>query len=232
MTDITYTDEFEYSHKNPYHERLEEFSEFVLRDQEGESLRGKWNSDSFKRDAPLHVEIGSGYGHFMIHYCTQNPEVNFVGIDYRFKRSFQLAKKLARLEVINFRYLRAKGERINFLFAKQEIQRLYYFFPDPWPKKKHQKKRLFQLKFLDDASKSLSCNGEIWIKTDHLDYALHMEDVIKNHPHFELIFKTFDMHKNFPKHELAQFKTKFEKIFIDQKIPIKAFIIRKIQREK
>ena len=84
MVDHSFLENFKYKHRNPYHEKLEEFSEFVMRDEEAEVFRGKWNRDVFKRDAPVVVEVGSGYGHFMREYCEKNPDVNFVGIDYRF----------------------------------------------------------------------------------------------------------------------------------------------------
>jgi tRNA (guanine-N7-)-methyltransferase len=65
----------------------------------------------------LSVEIGTGYGEFMLEWCEKNPGANFVGLDHRFKRSFQLAKNLIKITNKNFRYLRARGERLEFIFA-------------------------------------------------------------------------------------------------------------------
>jgi tRNA (guanine-N7-)-methyltransferase len=223
MTDLTYSEEFKYTSTNPYHDKLEEFKGFVFRDHEAEELKGKWNSEVFKRDAPLCLEIGTGYGHFMMDYSENNPEVNFIGLDYRFKRSFSLAKKLATHPTKNFKYLRAKGERVHFLFNESELDRMFYFFPDPWPKTRHQKKRLFQAAFLDQAYKVLKPGGKIFIKTDHDGYADWMIKVMDNHELFEVVMATKDLRLEHPEHFLAEHTTKFEKIFLKQGIKIKAF---------
>lgn len=220
-----FSENFEYSHENPYHEKLEEFSHFVLRDKEAETFPGKWNPHFFKREAPLHVEIGSGYGDFMASFCQQNPEINFVGMDYRFKRSYQVARKLSQLGVNNFCYLRAKGERLSFMFKENEVDVLYLFFPDPWPKARHHKKRLFQLRFLQQAYHVLKPGGRLLIKSDHDGLyewmKVHLNEVKSQLFHIEM--ETEDLYRHFPQHFLSSFQTKFEKIFISQHVKIKAF---------
>lgn len=218
---------FQYKHDNPYDEGLGLFEPFVLRDLEGEQHKGLWNKNVFKNQAPLHVEIGTGFGHFMLNFCEKNPFVNFVGLDYRFKRSFQLAKRLSQMKTSNFRYLRAKGERIGHLFGESEIQALYYFFPDPWPKNRHHKKRLFQPFFLEQAFHCLTEDGEFFIKTDHLKYFQWMLEVLKECPFFTIQLQTFDLHREFPNHFLSQNPTKFEKIFLEKECPIKALVLKK-----
>ena len=69
-----------------------------MRDEEAETNVGKWNEHLFKNALPLEVEIGTGYGEFMMEYCQKNQHVNFIGLDHRFKRSFSVAKKLDKLE--------------------------------------------------------------------------------------------------------------------------------------
>ncbi|EQC44656.1 tRNA (guanosine(46)-N7)-methyltransferase TrmB [Bacteriovorax sp. Seq25_V] len=224
--DKPYTEDFEYTHKNPYHDKLTEFDEFVLRDHEAEEHKGLWNKEIFKRDAPLCLEIGSGYGHFMLDYCEKYPTDNFVGLDYRFKRSYALAKKLARHPYQNFRYLRAKGERIEFMFAENELDKLFYFFPDPWPKKRHMKKRLFQKNFLERAYKVLKPGGYFFIKTDHDGYGEWMKEIIEDQDLFEVELMTTDLWNEPEDNFLKTFKTKFEKIFLEQGINIKAFILK------
>jgi tRNA (guanine-N7-)-methyltransferase len=226
MVDHSFKEDFKYKHDNPYHDRLGEFSDFVLRDHEAESFKSNWNRDVFKRDGKLFLEIGTGAGHFMIDYCTDHPEDHFVGLDYRFKRSFYLAKKLSQLEFKNFRYLRAKGERIEFLFEENELDGIFYFFPDPWPKTRHHKKRLLQVPFLASAYKVLRPGGIFYIKTDHDDYAEWMEREIKASGLFEVILQSKDMRTEFPEHFLSHYKTGFEKIFIEQGIKIKSFVLK------
>lgn len=224
--DYLFKEDFKYSHQNPYHDRLGVFDEFVLRDDEGESHQGRWAQEVFKNDHPIEVEIGTGYGHFMMDHTQKNPAINFVGLDHRFKRSFHLAKKLNALKHKNFRYLRARGERLSFLFGASEISKIYYFFPDPWPKKRHHKKRLFQQKFLQDAYQVLIPGGEILIKTDHDDYFEWMCQELKSDERFETTMISKDLRSEYPDHFLASFITKFEKIFLEKKTKIKAITLK------
>ncbi len=227
--DMAFQDNFQYSHDNPYHDKLQIFDKFVLRDDEGESHSGKWNENVFENNAELEVEIGSGYGHFMMEHTQKNPQINFVGLDHRFKRSFHLAKKLSKLEFMNFRYLRARGERLGYLFAENELSKIYYFFPDPWPKKRHRKKRLFQKRFLDEAYKVLKPGGELLVKTDHDGYFEWMLEEIIDEKRFSVELKTFDLHKEAPEHFLSSFVTKFEKIFLEKEINIKAMVLKSLK---
>lgn len=224
-----YKADFKYKHSNPYHDKLTEFDEFVLRDNSAEENVGSWNKNIFKRDAELCVEIGSGYGHFMLDYCEKNPGINFIGMDFRFKRSYYLAKRLSKHPYRNFRYLRARGERIEFMFEKNEVDKLFYFFPDPWPKKRHHKKRLFQAPFVRAAHKVLKKDGVLYIKTDHDGYAEWMHEEMQKEECqklFDIKLSTFNLYEEAPEHFLASFHTKFEKIFLGKQIPIKAFELR------
>lgn len=224
--DMAFKDDFKYTHENPYHDRLKIFEEFVLRDDEGESHCSNWSRDVFSNNQELAVEIGSGYGHFMIEFTQKFPEINFIGLDHRFKRSFHLAKKLASLKFKNFRYLRARGERLGFLFGESELDKIFYFFPDPWPKTRHHKKRLFQKKFLDEAYKVLRPGGEIFVKTDHDGYFEWMVQAIEGDERFTRELLTRDLRAEHPEHFLASFITKFEKIFLEKEIKIKAMVLK------
>jgi tRNA (guanine-N7-)-methyltransferase len=224
-----YRSDFKYTHDNPYHDRLGIFEQFVLRDEAAETNVGEWNQKIFQNSFPLEVEIGSGYGEFMLEYCQKNPQINFIGMDHRFKRSFQLAKKLSQLEHKNFRYLRARGERIEFMFAESEVQSLFYFFPDPWPKTRHHKKRLFQKPFLNAAHKVLKPGGTLFVKTDHDGYFDWMLNQIKEEKRFEIILQSRDLRREYPEHFLSQFTTKFEKIFLSQGTLIKSIVLRNIK---
>ena len=95
-------------------------------------------------------------------------------------------------------------------------------------KTKHHKKRLFQAPFLDQAYQILKPGGELLIKTDHDGYADWMSEVIKesNKDRFEVILETKNLHEEQPKHFLSVHKTKFEGIFLNQGIKIKAFVLK------
>lgn len=223
-----YRPDFKYTHDNPYHDKLAIFDSFVLRDEEAETNVGKWHQQ-FGNPHPVEVEIGTGYGEFMLEYCQKNPQINFIGLDHRFKRSYGLATKLNKLEHKNFRYLRARGERLEFMFAENEVQSVFYFFPDPWPKKRHHKKRLFQKPFLDACHKVLKPGGTLFVKTDHEGYFEWMLEQLENEKRFEVLIQTRDLRKEHPEHFLSQFTTKFEKIFLSQGTLIKSIVLRNIK---
>ncbi len=227
-TDYTFLENFKYKHDNPYHEKLEEFSKFTFRDEEAETFKGSWNKKIFNNSNPIHVEIGTGYGHFMRQFCEANPNINFVGMDLKFKRSFNLVQKLSRIAAQNFRYLRARGERISYMFAESEVDAIYFFFPDPWPKDRQKKKRLFQLLFLEKAYKVLKPKGKLYIKTDHDDYFDWMRDELKKSDSlFKVELESNNLYQEFPESFLSKYQTKFEKIFLKQQIPIKALVLAK-----
>ncbi len=216
-----------YGHENPYHDKLKAFDSFVMRDEEAETHRGHW-PQVFGNALPVSVEIGTGYGEFMLEWCANNPNDNFVGLDHRFKRSFHLAKKLDKITNKNFRYLRARGERLEYIFGEEEVQNIFYFFPDPWPKTRHHKKRLFQAPFLNAAHQVLKAQGTLWVKTDHDGYFAWMLDALKNETRFEIALKSQDLRREHPEHFLSAYTTKFEKIFLSQGVKIKALELRKL----
>ena len=221
-------EDFQYRHANPYDEKLRDYSQFVLRDRQTEQFRGKWNHDVFRNNRPIHLEIGTGYGYFMRSYCQQNPSINFIGLDYRFKRSFNLAQRIHRDGLTNIRYLRAMAERLHFILGREEVDNIFLFFPDPWEKRKHHKKRLFTPLFLNTLHQILKPQGKVFIKTDHDDYAYSMISHFKNDPRWLIELRTTDLHRQYPDHFLTTHITKFETIFLSKKIPIKAFILQKL----
>lgn len=247
-----FQEHFQYTHKNPYHQKLQEFQENVFRDKEGEAFKGKWQSDVFHNRQQLTVEIGSGFGEFMVQYLEHHPNENYIGIDYRFKRSYQVAKKLVDLgqrnPTVRYRFLRAKGERISFLFGSEEVSKLLYFFPDPWPKTRHHKKRLFQKHFLTQCWQILKPGGYFFIKTDHDQYypwmlehlQVYQDEQRESNKTFEILLQTDNLHSSDQREQInknfeffVSFPTKFEQIFLSQGKTIKALILRKpIQRQK
>ena len=225
--DITFQKEWCYRHgENPYHDKLAMFGDTVFRDQEAERFSGRWRSEVFRRPgAPLYLEIGSGYGHFMREFCRRNPDASFVGMDYRFKRSYNLVKNLRG---DNWRYLRARGERVSFMFAPEEVDGIFYFFPDPWPKRRHQKRRLFGDFFLRELAKILVPGGKLYVKTDHDGYAGWMAEVVEGQTLFVTELMSGNIRDEHPEHFLSQYVTKFEKIFLAQNKAVKGFVLRKV----
>lgn len=142
-------------------ERLE-VSEHVIK--EPFLYRGKWQ-EFFKNKNPIHVEIGVGKGAFITTLAKNNSNINYVGIE---KYDSVLVKALDKIEnLANLKLLRVDANIIDEIFASGEISLIYLNFSDPWPKKRHVKRRLTSPVFLEKYIKILKSDGEIHLKTDN-----------------------------------------------------------------
>lgn len=128
--------------------------------------KGRWQ-EIFGNDHPIHVEVGSGKGAFVSGMAKANPEINYIGIDIQKSvLSYALDKVLAT-DVPNIKLLWVDGSNLTDYFEEGEIDRLYLNFSDPWPKKRHEKRRLTYQSFLATYQQILPENGEIHFKTDN-----------------------------------------------------------------
>lgn len=128
--------------------------------------KGRWR-EIFGNDHPIHVEVGSGKGAFVSGMAKANPEINYIGIDIQKSvLSYALDKVLAT-DVPNIKLLWVDGSDLTDYFEEGEIDRLYLNFSDPWPKKRHEKRRLTYQSFLATYQQILPENGEIHFKTDN-----------------------------------------------------------------
>ena len=128
--------------------------------------KGRWQ-EIFGNDHPIHVEVGSGKGAFVSGMAKANPEINYIGIDIQKSvLSYALDKVLAT-DVSNIKLLWVDGSDLTDYFEEGEIDRLYLNFSDPWPKKRHEKRRLTYQSFLATYQQILPENGEIHFKTDN-----------------------------------------------------------------
>ncbi len=133
----------------------------------------------FGNNRPVEVEIGTGKGTFLLARAAARPEVNFIGIEWANAYCTYTADRIRRAGLSNVRMLRADaGQRIETCIADQALQRLHVYFPDPWPKRKHQRRRLIQPGFLKQARRILRLGGQLLIVTDHLGYFCHIQHVL------------------------------------------------------
>jgi len=135
--------------------------------QEPFEMLGKW-SELFKNPkAPLHLEIGSGKGQFIAGMGKQHNDINFVGIELVKSVIVGALKKVLDADVDNVRLVNEDAKDLRELFGENEIDHLYLNFSDPWPKNRHEKRRLTYHTFLDQYKKVLVPGGEITLKTDN-----------------------------------------------------------------
>ena len=145
-------------------EHLENNPQYVILNPE--EFKGRWH-EVFGNDNPIHIEVGSGKGAFITGMALQNPEINYIGIDIQVSvLSYALDKVLAS-QASNVKLLLVDGSSLTNYFAEGEIDLIYLNFSDPWPKKKHEKRRLTYKIFLDTYKHILHKGGEIHFKTDN-----------------------------------------------------------------
>jgi tRNA (guanine-N7-)-methyltransferase len=153
-------------------EALKEFAGLVVAPRPG----GGW-CEEFGRTAPLHVELGVGKGTFISELATQEPGINFVGIEAQPEVLYQAAKRVTARAVPNVRLLHFDAGGITDIFSPAEVRRLYINFCDPWPKKRHAKRRLTCGLFLARYRIIMSPGGELFFKTDNADlFAFSLEE--------------------------------------------------------
>lgn len=128
--------------------------------------KGKWQ-EIFGNTHPIHIEVGSGKGAFITGMAKANPNINYIGIDIQKSVLSYALDKVLVADVPNIKLLWVDGSDLTNYFSDGEIDRLYLNFSDPWPKKRHEKRRLTYKSFLDTFKQILPKNGEIHFKTDN-----------------------------------------------------------------
>lgn len=131
-----------------------------------EECKGKW-ANIFGNDNPIHIEVGSGKGRFITGMAAQNPDINYIGIDIQMTVLSYALDRVVEAGLPNIKLLQVDGSSLTNYFAPAEIDRLYLNFSDPWPKKRHEKRRLTYKSFLDTYKEILPEKGEIHFKTDN-----------------------------------------------------------------
>src|SRR5437773_6596175 len=140
----------------------------------------------FGRSAPLDVDLGCGDGSFLCELAQQFPEKNFLGIDRLTKRVEKVRRKAVKID--NVRVLATDTLfAVRYLLPENSVETFYLLFPDPWPKRRHQERRIFTCEFLDAIAAALKQNGALRIATDQLDYFRQMERLSRDHSQFEIV---------------------------------------------
>jgi len=137
----------------------------------------------FGREAPTDVEIGSGKGKFLNELATANPERNILAVERSAKYHRLCCDRAARRGLTNIRLLRTTGEDLLLrLLDEASVANFYVLFPDPWPKKRHHKRRLFTTEIVAALSRALVVGGRLLVKSDHADYAEEIGNVLADAP--------------------------------------------------
>ncbi len=145
-------------------ERLEKHSKVITKPSENKGYWGKF----FNNDNPIHVEFGSGCGGFIVQMAEENPHINYLAFERNSKVIISGLNKLPQNPSGNFYFVHSDVRKIEDIFNNNEIGRIYLNFSDPWPKKRHTKRRLTYRKILKLYEDVLIPKGELHFKTDNV----------------------------------------------------------------
>lgn len=189
--------------------------------------KNKWQAQ-FPKSQPLHIELGCGKGNFIANLASKHRGINYIAVDMieamlgLSKRNIEQAYQNQNPE--NLFLIRANVERIFEVFGERDIvDRIYINFCNPWPRGKHNKRRLTHTKQLENYKTFLKKEGEIYFKTDNDELFEASLEYFQNSG-FQIIAQTMDLHKN-PIFE-ENIITEHEKMFSEEGIAIKALIAK------
>jgi tRNA (guanine-N7-)-methyltransferase len=143
-------------------QRVESHPELVILNPK--DYKGKWNT-LFKNDNPIYLEIGMGKGKFLLEHAKSNPDINYIGLEKFDSVIVQAVEKIYPCNLNNILLLNVDAEELLDIFDENEISKIFLNFSDPWPKNRHEKRRLSHANFLNRYQKILK--GDIEMKTDN-----------------------------------------------------------------
>ncbi|MDR0739727.1 MAG: tRNA (guanosine(46)-N7)-methyltransferase TrmB [Mycoplasmataceae bacterium] len=170
----------------------------------------------------LEVEIGSGKGNFLINKAINNPTITYIGVE---RDSTILLKALRKLDLLitkpsNLFFIHGDVIDICKWFNRNSVSIFYLNFPDPWPKKRHEKKRLTNNAYLKLYYDLLIKNGTIEFKTDNLGLYEYSLDSLRSFRKLQIQYKTIDMYSDLDRLK-NNIQTEYEQKFVHQNIKIK-----------
>lgn len=137
-------------------------------------------AEAFGNDRPIEVDLGCGKGRFLVERARTHPEVNLLGIDRMLRRIRKIDNRIRRLGYDHVRLLRVEAYyAVAYLMPAEAIRTYYIFFPDPWPKNRHQENRLFNPRFVEALVRTLEPGGGLHVATDHQPYFEAIREILR-----------------------------------------------------
>lgn len=183
--------------------------ELILNNTENKSIDFRRH---FNNNFPIHIEIGMGKGKFIYTLAKNNPTINYVGIEKFDNAIVKALDKVIEKPLKNLFLLRLDAIYLGYIFKERSVARIYLNFSDPWPKARHEKRRLTNPNFLKVYQKIMTSNSELHFKTDNTDLFNYSVEEIRNYP-MKIIYLTADLHNS---DYVGNVTTEFEEKFIKQ----------------
>ncbi len=181
--------------------------------------------DIFGRNAQIHIEIGSGKGTFLVNQASSQPQANFIGIEWA-NRYYRFAvDRIGRWNLTNVRIIRTDAvPYIAQCVPDSSVDCFHIYFPDPWPKKRHNKRRFFNSANIDQLIRCLKPSGTIRVATDHAEYFEQIKSVLASKSD---CLEQIDFLPN-PGAQIGEWVgTNFERKYLKENRPIYTLAVRK-----
>jgi len=187
-------------------------------------FKGKWK-EKFGNDYPIHLELGCGRGNFITQLAGRSKNINYIAIDTHHELLVHVLRKLNENKIDNVRIIPMYIENIGDVFGLDEIDKIYINFCNPWPNRRHHKRRLTHSYFLKKYQTFLKNESEIWFKTDDQLLFSDSLEYFKD-TGFDELNRIFDLDQSGWQGNIM---TEYEEKFINQGIKIK-FVMFKNQK--
>lgn len=179
--------------------------------------KGRWK-EIFGNDNPIHIEIGAGRGGFIKELALRNPDINYIAVEMDEKIFVYTGRMFLEEEenIQNVRLLKDKAENLAEFFEEDEVDKIYINFSNPWPKKKHHKRRITHPRQLVNYVKILKNGGLVEFKTDDRPFFEDSLDYFEENG-FEILDYTFDLTEEYKADNIV---TEYERKWRKRDIPI------------
>jgi tRNA (guanine-N(7)-)-methyltransferase len=137
--------------------------------------------------AGCEVEIGCGNGHFLTEYAAEKPDTLLIGIDIKEKRCLKAREKAVKRGLLNVSIVHGTAEEFLRDLSPRSVDAYHVYFPDPWPKSRHRKRRFFTMENLERMHDTLRVGGMVYFGTDFFDYYLQAKVLIALHHGFLIV---------------------------------------------
>ncbi|RME85174.1 MAG: tRNA (guanosine(46)-N7)-methyltransferase TrmB, partial [Planctomycetota bacterium] len=223
--------------KNPYRLKIHEYPKWIHTRAAILTSKAPYYLNQLQGERKgILLEIGSGSGQHLLEQARRNPDFLVAGLEVRYKRMVRTAQKAEKEDLQNLVVLQWDGNFFHTLLKPASLDGLFLLFPDPWPKKKHRRRRIFLGSFFSHLAQTLKKNGFFLLKTDHSEYFDHFLETLESFQvqfspssrPFQITEITRDLYQS-PYLE-GNIPTEFEGLFIHKvKEPIKYLKLKKIQ---